>query len=142
MVRWPMVTDAEGSGGTHCNCRTRPARARMVAAPLRAELRDAVLKLHAHWQSRAKDYLIHSERDAGMSAVAVQVWFYRLYPQLGFSSASSHSGRRTFITRIAKKIVEASGSLRDVQAGRTCFAVDNERYNQDASAAKRRVVDM
>jgi hypothetical protein len=62
-----------------------------------------------------KDHIIHSERDVGMSAGAVQVWFHRLYQELGFSGASSHSGRRTFITRIAKKLVEAGGSLRDVQ---------------------------
>ena len=50
-----------------------------------------------------------------MSADAVQVWFHRLYQELGFSGASSHFGRRTLITRIAKKIVEAGGSLRDVR---------------------------
>jgi integrase/recombinase XerD len=78
-----------------------------------------------------------------MSAGAVQVWFHRLYHELGFSGASSHSGRRTFITRIAKKIVEAGGSLRDVQelAGHASLST-TQRYIQGDSAAKRRVVDM
>ena len=88
-------------------------------------------------------HIIHSERDAGMSAGAVQVWFHRLYQELGFSGASSHSGRRTFITRIARKIVEAGGSLRDVQelAGHASLST-TQRYIQGDSAAKRRVVDM
>ncbi len=69
--------------------------------------------------------------------------FHRLYQDLGFSGASSHSGRRTFITRIAKKIVEAGGSLRDVQelAGHASLAT-TQRYIQGDSAAKRHVVDM
>jgi len=78
-----------------------------------------------------------------MSPGPVQVWFHRLYQELGFSGASSHSGRRTFITRIAKKIVEAGGSLRDVQelAGHASLST-TQRYIQGDSAAKRRVVDM
>ena len=54
----------------------------------------------------------HRGRDAGISAGAVQVWFHGLYQELEFSGVSSHSGRRTFITRVAKKIVEAGGLLR------------------------------
>jgi hypothetical protein len=56
----------------------------------------------------------HRGRDAGISAGAVQVWFHGLYPELELSGVSSHSGRRTFITRVAKKIVEAGGLLAEV----------------------------
>jgi integrase len=60
--------------------------------------------------------------------------------ELGFTGASSHSGRRTFITRIAKKIVEAGGSLRDVQelAGHASLST-TQRYIQGDNAAKRRI---
>jgi site-specific recombinase XerC len=70
------------------------------------------------------------------------VRFHRLYQELGFTDASSHWGRRTFITRIAKKIVEAGGGLRDVQelAGHASLST-TQCYIHD-SAAKRRVVDM
>jgi integrase len=71
------------------------------------------------------------------------VWFHRLYADLGFTGASSHSGRRTFITRAAKKIVEAGGSLRDVQelAGHSSLAT-TQRYIQGDTDAKRKVVGM
>jgi hypothetical protein len=83
--------------------------------PLNKELRAALIALKAKRNVEAGDRIIHSERDLGMSAGAVQVWFHRLYNDLGFEGASSHSGRRTFVTRCAKNIVAAGGSLRDVQ---------------------------
>jgi site-specific recombinase XerC len=48
-----------------------------------------------------------------------------------------------FITRVARKIVEAGGSLRDVQelAGHASLST-TQRYIQGDSAAKRRVVIM
>jgi hypothetical protein len=73
-------------------------------------------------QSRAKRGIISvhpPERgwtgDASLtySSAAVQVWFARLYGALGFDGASSHSGRRTFITKAAKRIVEAGGTFRN-----------------------------
>ena len=110
---------------------------------LRAELRDALVALQAVRNPDPADHIIHSEGDASMSPGAVQVWFHRLYQDLGFAGASSHSGRRTFITRTAKKIVEAGGSLRDVQelAGHTSLST-TQRYIQGDTAAKRRVVDL
>jgi len=43
-------------------------------------------------------------------------WFKRLYVSAGAKGASSHSGRRYAITRMARNISLAGGSLKDVQA--------------------------
>jgi integrase/recombinase XerD len=69
------------------------------------------------------------------------VWFGRLYRKLGFTGASSHSGRRTFITQAARKIIQCGGSLRDVQelAGHASLATTQSYIAGDAEA-KRRVV--
>jgi integrase/recombinase XerD len=113
--------------------------------PLNSELRDALIALKARRNGvESGDRIIHSERDIGMSPGAVQVWFHRLYREkLGLDGASSHSGRRTFVTRCAKNIVAADGSLRDVQelAGHASLAT-TQRYIQGDTAAKRRVVDL
>ena len=51
-----------------------------------------------------------------ISAHAVSVWFGRLYERCGFQGFSSHSGRRTFITRAARRAGKFDCSIRDVQA--------------------------
>jgi integrase len=145
MARWSMVTDAEGNVGDALHLPNKASKGKNGGRTvwLRAELRDALVALQAVRNPDPADHIIHSERDASMSPGAVQVWFHRLYQDLGFAGASSHSGRRTFITRTAKKIVEAGGSLRDVQelAGHTSLST-TQRYIQGDTAAKRRVVDL
>lgn len=85
--------------------------------------------------------VVYSERADGYSANAVAVWFLARFREIGIEGASSHSGRRTFITAAAKKITEAGGSLRDVQelAGHSSLAT-TQRYIQGDTAAKRNVI--
>ena len=74
---------------------------------------------------------------------SVRNWFALLYGRLGFQGCSSHSGRRTFITVAARKIVAAGGSLRDVQelAGHSSIQT-TQRYIQGDSQAKKNVIAM
>ena len=145
MATWAMVTDAEGNVGDALHLSNGASKGKKGGrtVPLNKELRSALIAFKATRNVEAGDRIIHSERDLGMSAGAVQVWFHRLYKELGFEGASSHSGRRTFVTRCAKNIVAAGGSLRDVQelAGHASLAT-TQRYIQGDSAAKRRVVDL
>jgi len=147
LATWGMVMDAEGNVGDalHLSNGASKGKSGGRTVPLNNELREALVALMATRNNPdATDRIIHSERDVGMSPGAVQVWFHRLYQEeLGFAGVSSHSGRRTFVTRCAKKIVEAGGSLRDVQelAGHASLST-TQRYIQGDTAAKRRVVDM
>jgi len=65
------------------------------------------------------------------------------YRMLGFQGASSHSGRRTFITNAARRISTVGGSLRDVQllAGHSALST-TQRYIEGSEEAKRRVVEL
>lgn len=49
------------------------------------------------------------------SASCVTNWFHRLYKNAGLLGCSSHSGRRTFATDIARQLPAHQGSLRDLQ---------------------------
>jgi len=65
------------------------------------------------------------------------------YADFGFVGASSHSGRRTFITNAAKQVFKAGVSLRDVQelVGHKSIAM-TQRYIEGDTEAKRRLVDL
>jgi integrase len=146
MVTWGMVTDAEGNIGDALNLHNGASKGKRGGrgVPLNKELREALVALHASRNApEASERIIHSERDIGMSPGAVQVWFHRLYAELGYAGASSHSGRRTFVTKCAKNIIAAGGSLRDVQelAGHSSLAT-TQRYIEGDTDAKRRVVDL
>ena len=76
-----------------------------------------------------------------MSAQAVVNWFFWLYRSLGFEGRSSHSGRRTAITRWARKISSVNGSLKDVQAlARHSSPAMTQRYIEMSEDAMRKVV--
>src|ERR1700716_2093646 len=99
--------------------RTPPQRARVVGgrsrSPATSGARFRAFLLSAVREGEAEPSVIYSERADGYSANAVAVWFHARFAELAIAGASSHSGRRTFITAAAKKITEAGGSLRDVQ---------------------------
>ena len=63
--------------------------------------------------------------------------------RLGWEGYSSHSGRRTFCTKVARKITEAGGSLKDVQAlmGHESLQTTS-RYIETDPEAQRRVVNL
>ena len=144
-LTWGMLTDAEGAIADVIALPNGASKGKHGGRtiPMHPVLKEALAALKAMRGDKAVAgaRVVHSERAAGYSAGAVQVWFARLYEALGFVGASSHSGRRTFITKAARKIVEAGGSLRDIQelAGHSSLAT-TQRYIAGDAEAKRRVV--
>jgi integrase/recombinase XerD len=146
-LTWSMITDATGEISEAIALPNFASKGRSGGRtiPLHGELREALIALIASRgdKVRADHPVIYSERARGYSAAAVAVWFHTRFRELGVQGASSHSGRRTFITSLAKKIVEAGGSLRDVQelAGHTSLAT-TQKYIQGDIAAKRNVMKL
>ncbi len=144
-LTWLMVTDAGGKVADAIELPNAASKGRGGGrtVPLHPDLQAALVALQETRTVAPSDRVIHSERGRGLSAAAVAVWFHRLYGGLGMAGCSSHSGRRTFITRAARNIVEAGGSLRDVQqlAGHANLGT-TQAYIEGSSDAKRRVVAM
>jgi integrase len=46
---------------------------------------------------------------------AIAQWLRRHYEKLEWEGYSSHSGRRTFVTRAAQRIKDAGGTMKDIQ---------------------------
>jgi integrase/recombinase XerD len=147
MLTWAMVTDSDGNVSDRIELQNRASKGKRGGRviQLNRDLRAALVALHAERGTDAKPTLpvIYSERARGLSANAVAVWFLRLYDALGMEGCSSHSGRRTFVTRLANRIVEAGGSLRDVQelAGHSSLAT-TQRYIQTSVSAKRKAINL
>jgi len=146
-LTWSMVTDTTGELADAISLHNTASKGRAGGRtiPLHRQLADALLALKAARGDRVRpDHpIIYSERGRGYSANSVAIWFHARYREIGLEGASSHSGRRTFITAIAKKITEAGGSLRDVQemAGHSSLSI-TQRYIQGDSAAKRNVIGL
>ena len=78
-----------------------------------------------------------------MTALSIVVWFKRAFQIIGLDGCSSHSGRRTFITRAARLVHHAGGSMRDVQllAGHRSIQT-TQRYIDGDTDAQRKLVSM
>jgi integrase/recombinase XerC len=144
-VTWAMVTDAEGEIADVIALQNRASKGKGGGRhiPMHPDLKAALTVLHRDRGEKARPDMpvVHSERDRGLSAAAIVVWFHRLYSSLGMVGCSSHSGRRSFITRAARKISEVGGSLRDIQqlAGHASLGT-TARYIEADAAAQRKVV--
>jgi integrase/recombinase XerD len=143
-VTWGMVLDVAGNVSNVLELRDGASKGANGGGvvPLCTELRAALEALKGDDTPAADVRIVHSERDMGLSAGAVTVWFHRLYNRLGLKGASSHGGRRTFVTELAKTIVAHGRSLRDVQqlAGHASLAT-TQRYIEGNSDAKRAAVE-
>lgn len=109
--------------------------------PLHRELKRALQQLHAASGLPVSGAVIRSERGGHMRPRAVVNWFKEKYIAAGLTGCSSHSGRRTFITRSARLIGRVGGSLRDVQelAGHRAITT-TERYIEGDRDVQRRLV--
>jgi integrase len=109
--------------------------------PIHAELRDALAVLLG--SSEGKGPVIRSERGGRMRPISIVHWVARAFRAIGLRGCSSHSGRRTFITRAARTVHLVGGSLRDVQllAGHQSI-LTTQRYIDGDTDAQRRLVLM
>ena len=144
-LTWAMVTDAAGQIAEALQLQNRASKGKTGGRtiPLHPDLQAALTALQTARGDapRPGQSVLFSERGGGLSPATVRLWFHRLYTSLKMDGCSSHSGRRTFITRAARKVSQVGGSLRDVQelAGHISLAM-TQRYIEGDTEAKRKLV--
>ena len=141
-LTWEMVLTPTGDIGPAIELHDRAAKksgGRLI--PIHPELADAL----RDWrdQIEAAGPIILSERGGPMSPVSIVNWFAKAYRAIGLQGCSSHSGRRTFITRAARLVHNAGASLRDVQllAGHRSIQT-TQRYIDGDTDAQRKLVSL
>ena len=143
-LTWPMVLDTNGRIAHQLELLDSAAKKRSGRTiPLHPDLHRALLQLRR--KTGIERAVIRSERGGpqGMRPNSIVNWFRRLYCDIGLSGCSSHSGRRTFITRAARLVSKAGGSLRDVQelAGHRSIE-QTQAYIDDSERAKRKLIEL
>lgn len=144
-LTWGMVTDAEGALTDTIYLTNSASKGTTGGViPMAKDLHAAF----SQWReitpmSESHHRIVITERSLATSAQVIVNLFAEWYRQLGFNGCSSHSGRRTFITKAARNIGRFDGSLRDVQAlARHKSLTMTQRYIEQNSEAMRKVVDI
>ncbi len=142
-LTWPMLAEPTGEVGWSLELQDRAAKkgsGRVI--PIHPELHAALVKL-ARLTPIPDGPVIRSDRAGPMTPVGIVCWFAKAYRAIGLDGCSSHLGRRTFITRAARLVHKAGGSLRDVQlpAGHRSIQT-TQRYIDGDTDAQRELVSL
>jgi integrase len=145
-LTWPMLLDSDGRIGNTIELHDIAAKkgaGRTI--PIHPDLKRVLERLRS---GRLRgSFVICSERHGAraqrMRPNSVVNWFKKLYLALELQGCSSHSGRRTFVTKAARRVHQVGGSLRDVQqlAGHRSI-LTTQRYIEGDTTAKRRLVNL
>ena len=141
-LTWDMVVEPTGTIGKAIELRDHAAKRRSGRrVPVHPDLRTALIAWRAI--TAGVGPVVTSERGGPMTPLSIVVWFARAYQVVGLDGCSSHSGRRTFITRAARLVHKAGGSLRDVQvlAGHRSIQT-TQRYIDGDTDAQRKLVSL
>jgi integrase len=139
-LTWPMVLRPDGQVGDSIELQDGAAKKQSGRRiPLHPGLAAALTELQQSGSGTGP--IIASERGGAMQPAGIVVWFARAYKAIGLQGCSSHSGRRTFITRAARLVHKAGGSLRDVQllAGHASIQTTQAYIDGDTDAQRRLV---
>jgi integrase/recombinase XerD len=80
-------------------------------------------------------YLFKTQRGSRFHPDVLQKWFRKMYDKVGLTEASSHSGRRTFITRLVEQGVDIKAVSR--LAGHANIVTTSEYVEDNPDRLKR-----
>ncbi len=144
-LRWRMVLNEDQAVGEVLKLENGAAKklsGRLI--PLKKDVWECLREYHAEIGiSQSDSHILRSQQGNQLKPQSIINWFREVYNSLGIYGASSHSGRRYFVTMAARKIFEVGGSLRDIQelAGHRSLHT-TQLYIARNSDAQRRIVEL
>ena len=139
-LEWSMLTDASCALTDQIRLQDRASKGRSGGVVFMSKRLQSACKEYAQ-DKVLQGRVLKSQRGSSLSAQVVTNWFFTRHRELGYERCSSHSGRRTAITKWARRISSVGGSLRDVQAlARHSSIAMMQRYIEVSEDACRRAV--
>ena len=144
-LTWGMVLDPSGNVAAVIEVRDGIAkRGAGRRVPMHPQLRQALIALRRLLpaeQANSDAVIVRSLRGDALRPNSVVNWFIARCREAGLQGCSSHSGRRTFITKAARAAHRAGASLRDVQllAGHRSIETTQAYIDSDSDAQRRLV---
>ena len=148
-LRWKMIVDPGGDIGDSIHLTDVASKGKSGRIiPLNKDVKSLLVELFDIEKQRYDfdintSNVVRTERSRQSSPQSIVNMFANWYKDLGFVGCSSHSGRRTFITNLAKKLSLVGGTLRDVQslAGHNNLQT-TQRYIEVDTDCQRKLVDL
>jgi integrase len=148
-LKWKMTVNSEGTVGNAIHLTDIASKGNSGRViPLNKDVKGLLIRLFEDESKRFdfdinSSFVVRTERAKSASAQSIVNMFSHWYSDLGFVGCSSHSGRRTFITNLAKKLSLVGGTLRDVQslAGHNNLQT-TQRYIEVDTDCQRKLVDL
>jgi len=112
-LEWSMLTDASGALTDEIRLVDKASKGRSGGVVFMSKRLQKAIAEYAQDEDMT-GRVLKSQRGGSLSPQVVVNWFYNLYRDLGYEGCSSHSGRRTAITRWARNIHQFGGALAEV----------------------------
>jgi integrase len=144
-LRWEHLLNEDGEIGEVIKLTNDASKGRSGGlVPLNAKLKATLAELWNKTADKsARNAVIVDGHGKALKRQSVVNLLWSHYRRCDIQGASSHSGRRTFVSNAARKISLVGGSMRDVQAlARHKNLQTTQRYVEQNTEAQRLVVNM
>jgi integrase len=144
-LRWEHILDGNGDIGTELNLTDDASKGRSGGSiPMNEDLREALSELKsASGKPERVAPVIRSDKGGAFRVQSIVNLLWAHYRRCDIEGASSHSGRRTFITNVARNISLTGGSMRDVMSlARHKHLGTTQRYVEKNTQAQLEVVKL
>jgi len=142
-LQWQMVLDISGRVAETIaveNSISKKKHGRDI--PMHPEIRRALIALLRR-TPRPFGPIIRSRKGGAMRANSLVNWYRKIFREMQYAGASSHSGRRTWATRLAHYSNEANASVFDIRdlMGHSDVATTT-RYVESDSKVRRKLTSL